>query len=126
MSGLTYDTGALLAAEAGERRMWALHRRAIDRGQVPTVPAGVLAQAWRGGPHQLLSLLLTGCAIDVLDENAARIAGALLGRANSTDVADATVTGGALARRDAVVTSDPGDIAALAGAVGRRLDLIPI
>ena len=87
---------------------------------------GVLAQAWRGGPQQLLSLFLTGCAIDDLNENAARIAGALLGRAHSTDVVDATVTAGALVRRDAVVTSDPGDVAALAGAVGRRLDLIPI
>jgi hypothetical protein len=126
VSGLTYDTGALLAAEAGERRVWALHRRALDRGQVPSVPAGVLAQAWRGGPQHVLSLFLTGCAIDVLDENAARIAGALLGRAHSTDVVDATVTVGALARRDAVVTSDPGDVAALAGAVGRSLDLIPV
>jgi len=126
VSGLTYDTGALLAAEACERRVWALHRRALDRGQVPSVPAGVLAQAWRGGPQHVLSLFLTGCAIDVLDENAARIAGALLGRAHSTDVVDATVTVGALARRDAVVTSDPGDVAALAGAVGRRLDLIPV
>ena len=94
--------------------------------EITVVPVGVLAQAWRGGPQQLLSLFLTGCAIDVLDENAARIAGALLGRANSTDVVDATVTAGALVRRDAVVTSDPGDVAALAGAVGRRLDLIPI
>jgi hypothetical protein len=126
VSGLTYDTGALLAAEAGERRVWALHRRALDRGQVPSVPAGVLAQAWRGGPQHVLSLFLTGCAIDALDAHAARIAGALLGRANSTDVVDATVTAGALARRDAVVTSDPGDVAALAGAVGRRLDLIPV
>jgi hypothetical protein len=29
VSGLTYDTGALLAAEAADRRIWALHRRAL-------------------------------------------------------------------------------------------------
>ena len=45
MSGLTYDTGALLAAEANDRRMWALHRRTLERLHTPTVPAATLAQA---------------------------------------------------------------------------------
>jgi hypothetical protein len=126
VSGLTYDAGALLAAEANDRRVWAIHRRAWDRAQFPRVPAGVLAQAWRGGPQPLLSLLLAGCAIGDLDESRARLAGALLGRAKSADVIDATVVVNAMGRGDAVVTSDRRDLEKLARAVDRRLDLITV
>ena len=55
LTNLVYDTGALIAAERGERRMWALHAEALHRGVLPSVPAGVLAQAWRGGPQPQLS-----------------------------------------------------------------------
>jgi len=126
VSGLTYDSGALLAAEANDRRLWAIHRRAIERAHTPTVPVGVLAQTWRGGPQPLLSMLLEGCALENLDESGARLAGGLLGRAKSTDVIDATVVAGALRRGDAVVTSDPRDVQKLARSVGRRLDIITV
>lgn len=126
MSGLTYDTGALLAAESNDRRMWALHRRALDRLHTPAVPAGVLAQAWRGGPQPLMSQLLGTCQVDPLDEPTARLAGTVLGQAKATDAIDATVVAGALRRGDAVVTSDRRDIEALAGAVSRRLDSIAV
>lgn len=126
MSGLTYDSGALLAAESNDRRLWAIHRRAIERAHTPTVPAGVLGQVWRGGPQPLLSMLLDGCAVENLDESGARLAGGLLGRAKATDVIDATVTAGALRRGDAVVTSDRRDIQNLARSVGRRLNIITV
>jgi len=48
----------LIAAERNVRRIWALHRRALERGLVPTVPAGVLGQGWRGGPQAQMSRLL--------------------------------------------------------------------
>ena len=35
MTGITYDTGVLIAAERGDRRVWALHRRSLERGMVP-------------------------------------------------------------------------------------------
>jgi hypothetical protein len=101
VSGITYDTGALVAAESGNRRMWAVHRRALERLHTPTVPTGVLAQAWRGGPQPLLSRLLDGCWIEPLDEPGARGAGQLLGRAESADAIDASVVSGALPRGDA-------------------------
>ncbi len=59
MAGITYETGVLIAAERGHRRVWALHRRSLERGMVPTVPAGVLAQSWRGGPQHQMSRLLS-------------------------------------------------------------------
>ena len=123
MAGVTYDTGALLAAERSDRRLWALHRRALERGVSPTVPAGVLGQAWRGGPQAQLSRLLAGCAIEDLTEVRSRAAGAACGRATTDDLIDATVVVGAVARGDLVVTSDPDDLAVIATAVRRRLDL---
>jgi hypothetical protein len=126
VSGLTYDAGALVAAEGGDRRMWAIHRRALERLHIPTIPAGVLAQGWRGGPQHVLARLLGGCAVEPLDEPTARASGQLLGRAKSADAIDASVVVGAMRRGDAIVTSDPGDIDALAGAVGHRLNIIGI
>ena len=115
--GLTYDTGALIAAERDVRRIWALHRRSLERGIVPTVPAGVLAQGWRGGPQHQLSRLLAGCRVEPLDEPRARSAGAACGAAGSSDVVDAAVIVGAAARGDIVVTSDPGDLLRLRDAL---------
>ena len=123
MAGITYDTGALLAAEKGSRMLWALHKRALDRGLRPTVPAGVLAQAWRGGPQAELSRLLHGCRFEALTEAASRAAGAACARSKRRDVVDASVVVGALVREDVIFTSDPDDLAAVASALGKRLVL---
>lgn len=74
------------------------------------MPAGVLSQAWRGGPQAELSRLLEGCRIEGLDETRARTAGDACGRAKTADVIDAGVVVGAIARGDLVVTSDRNDI----------------
>ena len=37
--GITYDTGALIAADRAERRIWARHRALLALREVPTVPA---------------------------------------------------------------------------------------
>jgi len=124
VSGVTYDTGALVAAEANDRRIWSIHRRALERLHTPTVPAGVLAQAWRGGPQPQLARLLDSCIVEALDEAEARAAGTLLARATSADAIDASVLVGGIRRGDAIVTSDRGDIERLANAVGKRIDVI--
>jgi hypothetical protein len=121
MNGLTYDAGALLAAEAHRIGIWAMHRRALERGIEPVVPAGVLAQAWRGGPQPLLSRLLHGCVVEPLNESQARKAGQACGLAATNDVVDAAVVVGALARGHVVVTSDPDDLLEIAEALGGKL-----
>lgn len=121
---MTYDAGALVAADRNDRRLMALHRRALERGIVPDVPVGVLGQAWRGGPHAALSRVLRSCRIVDLDEAAARRSGALCAVAGTSDVVDATVVDHAVRLGDAVVTSDPGDLRRLAAAAGRSLDLV--
>ena len=123
MTGVTYDSGALIAAERGERRMWARHRALLIRRVVPVVPAPVVAQCWRGTPRRAqLARLLAGCQIEPLDDPRARAAGTLAGRAAITDIVDACVVEGALRRGDFVITSDKGDLGAIAAAVSRRLD----
>lgn len=123
MPGITYDTGALIAAERGDRRMWALHRRSLERDLVPTVPAGVLAQSWRGGPQAQLSRMLAGCRVEGLDEVRARSAGAACAMAGTSDVVDAAVVVGAAARSDLLVTSDPKDIERLRAALHLQLSV---
>lgn len=126
MGGVTYDTGALVAAERNRRAVWAVHRRTLERGMRPTVPAGVLAQAWRGGPQAELSRLLKGCRIEDLDEVRGRAAGQACARAGTSDVIDATVVVGAVARHDLVVTSDRNDVAAVAAALEASIEIMAI
>ena len=63
MSGLTYDTGALIAAEANDRLLWSLHSAALTHGIAPTVPAGVLGEVWRGGLDDTVDLAVTEGAL---------------------------------------------------------------
>src|SRR6516225_1532324 len=101
MTGVTYDSGALIAAERGERRMWARHRALLLRREIPVVPAPVLAQSWRGNPRQAqLARLLAGCHVEPLGDAQARATGALAARAAATDIVDASVVEGALRRGD--------------------------
>ncbi len=119
--GLTYDTGALVAAERDDRLLWSLHRAALVRRLTPIVPAGVLGEAWRGGPQHRLSRLLKGCDIEPLTEEQARSIGVLAARSNLTDTVDLAVAEGALRRDHAVVTSNRKHIEQVANAVGGRL-----
>lgn len=122
MNGITYDTGALVAAERNDRRMWALHAGYLAEGVVPVVPAGVLAEAWHGGARQArLVQLLAMCEVDDLDETRARAVGVLAAATRQEDVVDVSVVEGALRRRDGIVTSDARDVGAIAQAAGARI-----
>ena len=126
MSGITYDTGALIGADRDDRRVWALHRRALERGVSPTVPAGVLGEAWRGGPQPELSRLLAGCQMEELSEALARSAGALLALANRSDLIDATVVVGAVAREDVIFSSDRADMEVLLARFHKHLQIVDV
>jgi hypothetical protein len=120
--GVTYDTGALVEADRNDRAMWALHAGFLAEEIVPTVPAPVLAEAWRGGGRRAsLSRLLELCEIEALSEDQARRVGVLAGKAAHDDIVEVTVVEGAARRRDAVVTSSDVHIRAIADAAGVRL-----
>lgn len=124
MSGVTYDTGALIAGDRNDRRMWALHAGFLAVEAVVTVPAPVVAEAWRGGArHANLARLLALCEVEDLSYAQARDIGILAGKANHDDIVDVTVVEGAARRRDAVITSTPTHITAIADATRTRLTI---
>ena len=127
MGGVTYDAGALVAAERNHRAMWELHAGLIAEDVVPVVPAPVLAQAWRGGARQAsLSRLLRMCDIEPMSEELARRVGILAGESGHDDIVDVAVVEGAIRRGDGVVTSDAGHIRAIAEAAGSTLRIASI
>ena len=122
--GVTYDTGALIAGDRNDRAMWALHAGFLAEEVSPTVPAPVVAEAWRGGSRQAnLARFLALCTIESMEADRAKAVGVLSGKAAHDDVVDVTVVVGALRRRDAVVTSNPTHIRAIADAVRGRLNI---
>jgi hypothetical protein len=119
------DAGALIALDRGNKRMFALLRRALAQGRTLRVPAGVVGQAWRDGRLQVtLARFLRSREVEIvpLDEHLARSCGELCDSAHSADVIDASVVIVAREGRDSIVTGDPNDL--------RRLDpkaqIIPV
>jgi predicted nucleic acid-binding protein len=114
-TGVTLDTGALIALESGSRRMAVLVEEALASGSEVVIPAGVIAQAWRGGAAQarIARLLRASVTLIVaLDQRQALRIGARCAATGVTDVIDISVALCARDRGQAVVTSDPGDIRA--------------
>lgn len=128
MPGVTYDTGALIAGDRNDRRMWALHVGFIAEEVVPTVPAPVVAEAWRGGPRQAsLARMLAGCDIEEMTAEQARRVGELAGRAEHEDVVDVAVVEGASRREDPVIlTSNEADIRQILAATEKRIRIEPV
>lgn len=85
----------------------------------------VLAQAWRGAPHANLSRLLRGCQVVPDTEDLGKAAGALCGRAGTSDV-DGLVVTTALRLDALVVTSDPDDLQHLASHLHSKLALYTV
>lgn len=115
MTGATLDAGALIALEAGSRRMAVLVEEALAERAVLAIPAGVVAQAWRGGARQVrVARLLRASVTSVvpLDERQALRVGARCAATGVADVVDVSVALCARDRGHPVVTSDPGDIRA--------------
>jgi hypothetical protein len=79
-----------------------------------------------GNLQPQLSRLLSGCQVEELSEDRARSAGALLAAARRSDLIDATVVVGALARGDAIISSDRADIEALLAPSRKRLQIVDV
>lgn len=115
---VTFDAGALIALEGRAPFIRELLRELAEMEAQVLIPAGVLAQVYRGGPrqHALRRLLAVAELVTVvpLDAAAAMRAGALCASAGTSDVVDASVVGCAVQHScTTIVTSDPGDLAKL-------------
>jgi hypothetical protein len=123
----TFDTGMLIALDRNEPEAWIVLRRLVERGEVPTIPTVVIAQAWRDGRRQAqLARALEGCRPAAVDEMLARRAGELCRRSETSDVVDAIVIETAAARAGDVYTSDAGDLEHLANYLSRPVAIVPI
>ncbi len=117
MSGVTLDTGGLIALDRNDRRVVVLLARARETGAGVTVPATALAQSIRRPERQVgLARLIRQPTTNVvaLDRVDATSVGRLLAASGTADVADAHVVICARRAAQQVVTSDPDDL--------RRLD----
>lgn len=113
--GLTLDTGALLALDHPSKAgiMQARLDEARRRGAAICVPAGVVAQAWRGPRQVRMARLIKSSDVDIalMTLSVARTVGAICAATGHTDVVDVHVALCARERHHAVVTSDLDDIA---------------
>ncbi len=131
MTALVLDTGALIALDRNDRTVWAMLRNAADDSAQVSVPAGVIAQAWRVGSRQALLARALAHSDEVPLEGAlARATGLLCGRANTADIVDASVALIAASRSQtgptALVTSDPTDLRHLLQTLGASVHLVGI
>ncbi len=124
---LVLDAGALVAIERSDRSVVALLKRELLAGRAPLTHGGVVGQVWRSGSGRQANLarLLRGVEVRALDGALGRRAGELLGLAGDIDVIDAAVALLAL-DGDVILTSDPGDLAALVAAAGTHADIVPV
>ncbi|MHB2024646.1 MAG: hypothetical protein ACYCO3_15200 [Mycobacteriales bacterium] len=127
MSGATFDTCMLVALDRNDREAWVVLRRLVNRGEVPTVPTVVTAQAWRDGRRQAqLARALDNCRPEILSDELARKAGELCRRSGTADIVDAVVIESAGHRFDDVYTSDTGDLGNLAEHIPNPVAIIQI
>ena len=124
---LVLDAGAFMAVERNDRDVVALIKRELLAGRAPVSHGGVVAQGWRGGTGRQVPVarLLAGVEIAALDDRLGRQAGMLLARSGASDAIDAAVVCLA-ADGDDILTSDPGDLRALAEAAGVHVELISV
>ena len=114
VTGLTLDTGALLALDHPAKTvlMQARLEEARRRGGSICVPAGTIAQAWRSSRQARLARLLKSADVEIaaLTLSIARTVGVICARTEHADVVDVHVVLCAHERRHAVLTSDPDDL----------------
>jgi len=118
LPGLVLDSGALQALERRHVRLLADLKRASELGLPIRIPAGSLAQSWRGGPRSasIARLLKHACRVVQVDERSAKEIGEFLAHlhlpdAENPDVVDAHVALVARATRSLIWTTDPSDMA---------------
>jgi hypothetical protein len=115
--GLVLDAGALQALERRHLRLLTDLKLAGELGLPIHIPAGALAQSWRGGPRSasIARLLKQRCNVVRVDERSAKeigefVASVGLPSGEKPDVVDAHVALVTRATRSLVWTTDPSDM----------------
>jgi predicted nucleic acid-binding protein len=109
MTGLTLDTGALIALERRHARMKRVMLAALQTGMRVTVPVAVVTEWWRGHSG-MRDLIRASLDIEPMDEALARSAGEALAAVKTAGAIDAIVMASAARRGDIVYTGDYEDL----------------
>lgn len=113
MTGVTFDTGALIGLERRSERMKAVIAQIADRQLPVTVPSVVVAE-WFREQRDARRILALAKTVEPTTEALARLAGAALRATGGSNTIDAIVMASAAQRGDAVYTSDMDDLLAFA------------
>lgn len=105
MTGLTFDTGALIALERRRPRMRVVLERALTKDQPITVPAHVLSEWWRGRTD-LRDAIVAAVDVEPLTAELAKLAGEAMAAMPGATLVDAVVRASAASRGDLVYSSD--------------------
>jgi len=108
-SGLTFDTGMLIALERRSQRAWNVYHAARNRKVPITVPTAVIVEWWRGRTDAR-EHVKSGVSIEELSEALAQIAGEALASVQDAAAVDAIVMASAASRGDVVYTSGFDDL----------------
>jgi predicted nucleic acid-binding protein len=114
MSGLTFDTGALIGLERRRQRISRVYTTAVEHGVIVTVPAVVISEWWRGRTD-VRDTILRGMRVELIDAELAKLAGEALASVRNAAPIDALVMASAARRGDVVYTSDFDDLHDLRG-----------
>ena len=111
---MIFDAGVFIALDNPSKRgvVLALVERMQAEGVEPVTSEAVLAQAWRDPARQVPMAMLVRAA-SVYPFGDPRVIGQRCAAAGSSDVVDASVAVLSEQLRLPIVTSDPGDMAAL-------------
>lgn len=109
MTGLTFDSGALIGLERRRQRIIEVRQAALRAGVRVTVPAAVVTEWWRGRTG-LRDDILASLRVEPLTEATARLAGEALAHVKGATAIDAIVMASAALRGDFVYTSDVADL----------------
>ena len=109
---MVLDAGALIEIERGTRWIVALLAEVAAADGEIVIPAGVLAQVWRGPASARIARVVKARQTQVVPLNAsnAYAVGELLGGTGTVDVVDASVVLAARAHGHSIVTSDVRDL----------------
>lgn len=107
-TGLTLDTGALIAIERRRLRALRFLRLAHERRWSVTVPSAVVAEWWRGRTD-LREAILAALVVEPMGQGLARAAGDALAAVRGATTIDAVVMASAAQRGDVVLTGDVAD-----------------
>jgi len=121
-----YDAGVLIAADHGDRDVWADHRARLELGIAPVTTAPVVAQVSRSDRQAQLRRFLRGCDVVSFAPSQAHEVGALLAATGSADVVDAHLVLVAGASGATVLTSDEADLFSLSACLPSPVRVLPL